>query len=190
MAGTHKIAMMGLIALFISVLNGCDKGPPPVDEGAKDLTRAATSVEDGMILLDYPGPKAQLSRRDGTVEYYCDTSGLLVALHDPDRAPGIAKAYVRNFDDREWGSYADGWITASSAVYVIGGRRMGAMGPTLVPFLHRAKADAFAAKNGGHVLAFNEITPQVMAEHARRASKPFARNGARPRNGGHSAPYG
>jgi nitrous oxide reductase accessory protein NosL len=102
---------------------------------------------------------------------------MLNALHDPDRAHAIGKAYVQNFDGRKWGSYADGWVDASEAVYVMGSRRMGAMGPTLVPFLARGNAEAFAKTNGGVVLAFKQITAEVMAEHARMARKHLREGG-------------
>ena len=156
-----------LAAFLLLVSAGCEKEPPPHAVAPLTLTRAAESAEDGMILLDYPGPKSQVLKRDGTVDFFCDTVGLLNALHDPDRAPAISRAFVQPFDGREWGSYADGWVEASEPVYVIGSRRMGAMGPTLVPFRERKNAAAFASRHGGKILAFEEITAKVMTEHAR-----------------------
>jgi nitrous oxide reductase accessory protein NosL len=108
----------------------------------KVLTRAAVSIDDGMILLDYPGPKGQLQRRGGKTEYFCDTPGLLRAMRDPARARGVAGAFVQAFDGRAWDSYPDGWVPIETPHYVIGSDRMGAMGSTIVPFVEREAAQA------------------------------------------------
>ena len=160
-------SLIFVVAGLLLGLVGCQKEPQPKAGAPVTLTRAAVSVDDGMILLDYPGPKSQMLKRDGTVDYFCDTVGLLNALHDPLRAHAISRAFVQPFDGRKWGSYADGWMEASESVYVIGSRRMGAMGPTLVPFREAGNAQAFAAANGGRILTFAEITAKVMDDHAR-----------------------
>ena len=52
------------------------------------------------------------------------------------------------------------WIDARKAFFVIGSRKQGGMGAAeTVPFVERAAADAFAARNGGNVVTFAEIPP-------------------------------
>lgn len=44
---------------------------------------------------------------------------------------------------------------------MFGSRRMGAMGPTAASFANEADAKAFATENGGKVLRFDEVTPDM-----------------------------
>lgn len=153
----------------VVVFAGCKQSEPEVTGGPQLLTRQAVSVVDGMILLDYPGPKGQILKKNGSTDYFCDLPEFINAIQDAERTHGHARAYVQAFDGREWGSYPDGWVEASRPVYVIGSDRMGAMGPTLVPFLDMDAAKAFTAKHGGRIVRLAELTPEVMAEHGRMA---------------------
>jgi len=45
---------------------------------------------------------------------------------------------------------------------VAGHRLPGAMGPTLASFARRAEAEAFARAHGGRVLAYDEITLELL----------------------------
>jgi copper chaperone NosL len=58
----------------------------------------------------------------------------------------------------DWDHPASNWIDARSAYYVIGSKRRGSMGPTLASFAQQSDAAAFAGKEGGKVLAFDQIT--------------------------------
>lgn len=161
-----NLVLLLVLALLLLLPIGCKTAPPEQQAKPLLLTRAAVSADDGMILLDHPGPKGQLLRRDGATDYYCDTPGLLRAMADPERASKIATAFVQPFDDREWKSYADGWVEASRAVYVMGSRKMGGMGPTLVPFLDAGKAEIFVTANGGRILKYADINGETLRQVA------------------------
>lgn len=167
------------------LLAGCEKNRNEKEHGPQILTREAVSVVDGMILLDYPGPKGQALKKDGTPDYFCDVPGLINALLDPEQAHQYTKAYVQPFDGREWGSYPDNWIEVSKPVYVFGSSRMGAMGPTLVPFLETETARKFIGKNGGRILEFSNLTLDAMAEHAHFARKMLDEGGMKSKMAGH-----
>ncbi len=152
----------------------------------QNLTRESVSVVDGMILLDHPGPKGQGLKKDATTDYFCDIPELINAVRDPEPGHAYTHAYVQAFDGREWGSYPDGWVEISRPVYVLGSDRIGAMGPTLVPFLETQAAQAFVQKYGGRILQFAELTPEVLAEHRRR-SRDMLRKGDM---GGHMNGHG
>lgn len=173
--------LFGLFAwvcvVFVGLSVGCGKPEGGATGKPQILTRQAVSVEDGMILVDYPGPKGQVLKKDATTDYFCDVPGLINALLDPERTHSYAQAYVQAFDGREWGSYVDGWIEVSRPVYVLGSNQMGAMGPTLVPFAEQETARAFVAKHGGRILRFSELTPDVMAEHARVSRETLRQSG-------------
>ena len=171
-------AVVALLLALLPALAGCfrsqeQSAPPP-----QALTRAAVSADDGMILLDYPGPKGQLHRRDGTIEYYCDTRGLLELLRDPARSQGVVGAYVQAFDGRDWKSYTDGWVAVGEPYFVIDSDRLGAMGPTIVPFRERAAAEAFAAAHGGSIERYEALTAARLAAFARTVSERFRQGAA------------
>lgn len=54
-------------------------------------------------------------------------------------------------------------VDARQAWYVGGQPQRGAMGPTLASFATREAADAFAARFGGRLLRYKEITLEVIA---------------------------
>lgn len=163
----HIVIALGM--LVAALATGCGKPEPETLTDPQPLTRKAVSAVDGMILLDYPGPKGQMVKKDATTDYFCDIPELINAVRDPEHPRADARAYVQAFDGREWESYADGWVEVSRPLYVLGSDRMGAMGPTLVPFLSPDAARAFTQKHGGRILRFSELTPEVMAEHARKS---------------------
>ncbi len=55
-------------------------------------------------------------------------------------------------------------IDATSAFYVVGVKRPGAMGATLASFADRADADRMATAEGGRVLRFSEIDQSVLQD--------------------------
>lgn len=177
---------MFLAAMLLALLlAACERTSEEAAVTPKTLTRAAVSIDDGMILVDYPGPKGQLQRQGGATEYFCDTPGLLRAMRDPARAQGVAGAFVQAFDGRAWVSHTDGWVPMEAPHYVIGSDRMGAMGPTIVPFMEREAADAFVAKHGGEVVPFAALTAERLEAHARMAGEAFRRGEMKGHMSGH-----
>ena len=61
----------------------------------------------------------------------------------------------------EWKNPVGHWIDAHSAFFVAGSKARGAMGPTLASFAREEDARAFAAREGGHVLRFEQVTPDM-----------------------------
>ena len=74
----------------------------------------------------------------------------------------VRAAFVQDMGRTSWEKPEGAWIDARTAVYVIEGRLRGAMGPTLASFAREEDAKAFAAKNGGRVLRFAEVTPEMV----------------------------
>ncbi|MNT98586.1 NosL [compost metagenome] len=62
----------------------------------------------------------------------------------------------------DWNAPQGHWIDGKSAIYVVGGKRHGSMGPTIGSFAQEADAKKFAAEYGGKVLRFAEITPAMV----------------------------
>ena len=123
---------------------------------------------DGMILIDYPGPKGQLILKNGESHFFCDTKGLVETLYNPDYKAKIRSAFVQDFAGREWGSYSDHWIDINQAFLVLDSGRFGAMGPTIASFSAREAADAFASQHGGKVLTIGELNEAEFEAYLKR----------------------
>jgi nitrous oxide reductase accessory protein NosL len=68
-----------------------------------------------------------------------------------------SKTFVSRHADAE--SFTD----AREAYFVVGAGVFGAMGEDLLPFSGRDDARAFADEHGGRVLAFDEVTPELLS---------------------------
>lgn len=164
MAGTRRRRFLGSVAFAtLGALAACE-------DAGRDGTRApmeidaSTSCElDGMLLADYPGPKAQLFYADAPAPlFFCDTVELFSMLLRPEQVRVVVVAYVQDMGRADWEQPRGHWIDARSAFYVRGSKRHGSMGPTLASFAQEADARAFAGEHGGTVLRHEEITPEMV----------------------------
>lgn len=153
------------VPLLLVLLSGCE-GPR---EGAGDVGPSAIPPEAschvcGMILARFPGPKGEaLVRNDGLPRYFCSTLELLVWLRQPEAGAAVRAAWVHDMGGTPWERPDDSrWVRAEAAWYVAGHRLPGAMGPTLASFARRADAEAFAREYGGQVLAYGDITLELL----------------------------
>ncbi len=132
--------------------------PAPIE-----LTRSTACSLDGMLLLDFPGPKAQIHYTQGPTDFFCDTVEMFSIYLRPEQQKRVRALYVQDMGRADWNSPTDHWIDARTAFYVKGSRKLGSMGPTLVSFALEDQAKAFAEKNGGKIYHFAEITPDMVA---------------------------
>jgi copper chaperone NosL len=113
---------------------------------------------DGMLLMDFPGPKAQIHHAEGKPDFYCDLLELFTALLAPEQKRGALTAFVQDMGKTGWDHPTGNWIDARSATYVVGSKKTGSMGPTFASFSGQADAEKFALAEGGKVLRFDQIT--------------------------------
>lgn len=127
-----------------------------------EITRESSCALDGMLLADFPGPKAQI-HYDGlpAPEMFCDTMEMFSLLLKPEQARKVRAAFVQDMGKTEWRSPQGAWIDARTAFYVVGSKIRGAMGPTIASFGSDADAKTFAAANGGKVVPFAQVTPDM-----------------------------
>lgn len=157
-------ALAAPLGMGFASLMGCsqhaDSGAPSIT--AVDFDRATSCELDGMLLSDYPGPKAQI-HYEGQERpvFFCDTVELFNTLLAGEQVRTVAAVYVQDMGQADWDAPRGHWIDARTAVYVSGSRRRGSMGPTLASFASAEAATAFAAEQGGRVLRFAEITPEM-----------------------------
>lgn len=145
------------------VLAACTPDAPPA--AARETTAGTVCALDGMLLNDYPGPKAQIHHADGNVEFYCDTVEMFNMVLRPESARRVRAVYTQDMGKADWKTPRGHWIDARQAFYVHGSRVKGSMGPTLASFASRADAEAFARKNGGRVLPFDEVKLDMVDLH-------------------------
>lgn len=161
--GWTALSSLGALSGLVG-LSGCSQA----DSNAQALKPVeidgGTSCElDGMLLADYPGPKAQVRfAGQASPSFFCDTVELFSTLLVGEQVRAVQAVYVQDMGRADWNAPQGHWIDAKSGIYVVGGKRHGSMGPTIGSFALEADAQKFAAEYGGNVLRFTEITPKMV----------------------------
>ena len=147
------------LAAFTTLLAACGEKAgeaPPL--APVEIDRATSCELDGMLLADYPGPKAQIHYAgQDKPAFFCDTVELFNTLLAGEQVRAVRAVYVQNMGQADWNEPKGHWIDAKAAVYVLGSKRHGSMGPTIASFAQQADATKFAGEYGGKVLRFADI---------------------------------
>lgn len=153
-----------LAALAALLLAGC--GPSETPSGAAapvEISQGTSCSLDGMLLADYPGPKAQIHYAGkAEPDFFCDTIEMFHIYLNPEQVRAVSGLFVQDMGKADWDNPRGNWIEARTAFYVLGSAKRGAMGPTLASFASRAEAEKFAAQHGGKVLPFADIKPDMV----------------------------
>lgn len=149
-----------LLALALS-LSGCGKPAATAAPAPMEISADTTCSLDGMTLADFPGPKGQIQYVTGTPDFFCDTLELLSVYLKPEQQRQITAIFVQDMAQTDWKAPQGHWIDAKAAFYVAGSKARGSMGGTLASFGTQVQAQAFAAKEGGKVYGFDQITPDI-----------------------------
>lgn len=123
-----------------------------------EIGRDTVCVLDGMQLVDFPGPKAQIHYEPGGPEFFCDTKEMFSLLLRPEQQRRVLAVYTQDMARADWTNPQGYWIDATKAFYVVGSTLQGSMGPTIASFAKLTDADSFARKHGGKVHSFAEVT--------------------------------
>lgn len=152
-----------LVALAVIALGGCGKSADEGGAAGPHEIAASTSCSlDGMLLADYPGPKAQIHYANrAEPDWFCDTVEMFNVYLNPEQVRVVRVMYVQDMGKTDWDNPLGQWIDARQAFYVVGSKRHGSMGPTIASFAQRADADRFAAEYGGKVYPFAEVTADM-----------------------------
>ena len=148
----------------LGLLSGCSEQAAQQRSLAPVEIDRSTSCElDGMLLADYPGPKAQIHfAGQDKPSFFCDTVELFSTLLAGEQVRAVQAVYVQDMGKADWNQPQGHWIDAKTAFYVLGSKRHGSMGPTIGSFAQEADAKKFAGEYGGKVLRFAEITPAMV----------------------------
>ncbi len=148
------------LSVLLLALAGCSPTdrdvPPPVP-----IDDEATGHYCGMLLVEHPGPKAQI-RIEGRRRplWFASIADGFAYLRGGEREGRILAFYVQDMGRaKSWRDPGrDAWIPAEAAFYVHGGdRRNGMGGPALVPFADRAAARDFVRAHGGRILRYEDV---------------------------------
>jgi copper chaperone NosL len=155
-----RLGRPAAILLAAAALAACSN----VADGAArplELTRDVACSLDGMTLLDYPGPKAQILYEQGAPDFFCDTIELFAIVLKPEQQRAVRAIFVQDMGQADWENPSGHWIDARTAFYVTGSRHRGSMGPTIASFASEQDARALVAREGGRVLRFDEVKPDM-----------------------------
>jgi len=130
---------------------------------AVEIDPSSTCDLDGMLLADYPGPKAQIHFSGAPKPtWYCDTVEMFNTLLRPEQVRPILAVYVQDMGQADWEQPRGHWFDAKTGFYVLGSKRHGSMGPTVASFKQEADAQKFIAGYGGRMLRYAEVKPEMV----------------------------
>ncbi|HDH09164.1 MAG TPA: nitrous oxide reductase accessory protein NosL [Gammaproteobacteria bacterium] len=156
---TNKLLLLALLLATFAL--GCTQKEDAVK--AVEIDRTTSCSLDGMILMDYPGPKAQIQYDKGKPDFFCDTMEMFSAYLQPEQKKRVKAVFTQDMGKTSWEHPKGNWIDAKSAYYVFGSKKFGSMGPTLATFSRREDAQKFVKQYGGKILKFNEVTYNMVA---------------------------
>ena len=161
--GWATLASLGALT-GITGLTGCTQADTSAQSlKPVEIDRTTSCELDGMLLADYPGPKAQVHfAGQSKPSFFCDTVELFSTLLAGEQVRAAQAVYVQDMGQADWNAPQGHWIDGKPAIYVVGGKRHGSMGPTIGSFAQEADAKKFAAEYGGKVLRFAEIQPAMV----------------------------
>ena len=152
-----------LAALAAATLAACGQPDNPAAVAPLEITHGTSCALDGMLLADYPGPKAQIHYAGQTEpDFFCDTVEMFNLYLKPEQVRAVRGLFVQDMGKTDWDEPRDHWIDAKNAFYVHGSKRHGSMGPTIASFALEKDATKFAAEYGGKVARFADITPDMV----------------------------
>jgi copper chaperone NosL len=158
MKNRHPL-MNAVLVAGIAVLAACSAG---VAQHAIEPSAGAACSLDGMLLADFPGPKGEIVYERGEPDFFCDTVEMFSLYLQPEQVKRVVGVYTQDMGEADWEHPKGHWIDAKRAYYVLGSRRTGSMGPTIGAFAREADARAFAQQNGGRVLRFDDVKPDMV----------------------------
>jgi copper chaperone NosL len=149
-------------AASLAVLAGCGQAESRTVLTPVEIDPATTCDLDGMLLADYPGPKAQVHYA-GTAApvFFCDTVEMFATILTPEQVKPIRAVFVQDMGKADWDQPRGHWFDAKAGFYVVGSKRRGSMGPTIASFAAQADATRFAGQYGGQVLPFDGVKPSM-----------------------------
>lgn len=151
---------LALPLLLVAMFSACSK--PPAAAVPQEITVGTSCSLDGMTLADFPGPKAQIHYATGKPYFFCDTVEMFATYLQPEQQKRITGIFTQDMGKTDWEKPQSNWIDAKQALYVLGSKKTGSMGPTLAAFSSQQDAEKFVSEFGGKLLRFDQVTPDMV----------------------------
>lgn len=152
-----------MLAVLTTALAACGPSETSTTVVPHEIGPGTSCALDGMLLADYPGPKAQIHYAgQADPDFFCDTVEMFNVYLNPEQVRAVRGLFVQDMGQADWDAPRDHWIEAKTAYYVHGSKRRGSMGPTIGSFAQEADAMKFSAEYGGKVYRFADITPDMV----------------------------
>ena len=155
---TKKIMLLALV-LFTVVFTGqaiAAEKPAP-----QSISEDMSCGVCGMYPAKYPRWQSQIIFKDGTMTPFdgckCmfNFMSVMEKFDKTHSGDDVSAVLVKDFN-------SGNWINAMDAHYVVGSNMMGPMGKELIPFADQAEAIKFHGEQGGTIMMYAEITPDVL----------------------------
>lgn len=149
-------------AASLASVVGCGQAESRTVISPVEIDPASTCDLDGMLLADYPGPKAQIHYAGAAAPvFFCDTVEMFATVLTPEQVKPIRAVFVQDMGKANWEQPRGHWFDAKTGFYVVGSKRRGSMGPTIASFAVEADATRFAGEWGGQVLRYADVKPNM-----------------------------
>lgn len=151
-----------LVTLLVALAACTSQNEPAEKPDPQAITAESVGHFCSMDLVEHDGPKGQIFIRGKTDPLWFSTIRQTLAYTIlPDSPKGLDAIYVTDMaivkDMRQ--PEAESWMNARDAYFVTESKMAGGMGgEDPLPFSDRRKAEEFAAKYGGTILKFSEIS--------------------------------
>lgn len=166
--------MNGFIASSLTailvILAGCtSQSEPEKRPDPRAITTESVGHFCSMDLIEHDGPKGQIFVKGRADPLWFSTIRQTLAYTIlPDSPKGLDAIYVtdmavvKNMRQPE----VESWMNARDAYYVTESEQAGGMGgEDPLPFSDRGKAEEFAARYGGQILKFDEISEDYILHY-------------------------
>ena len=154
-----------LAALLVLLLTACGSSQAPPAQAAVDIHKGDACAVCGMYIDAGPGPRAEAWVQGYKAPLkFGSTRDFFAYVLDPENKARLQQLLVQDSALINWqhpSNEARTFVDARSAWYVAWQPMHGLMGPTFASFGARQDAEAFARAQGGEVLGFSEVTPEL-----------------------------
>ena len=166
---THCLFLPPLAA---TALTGCGQSDTATAVAPLSITQGTSCSLDGMLLADYPGPKAQIHYAgQAEPDFFCDTVEMFHIYLNPEQVRAVRGLFVQDMGRADWDEPRDHWIDAKTAFYVHGSKRHGSMGPTIASFAQETGCRKICRRVWRQALSFRRHHTRHGGAGRRRTSR-------------------
>lgn len=176
-----------LLVVTLSLMAACNGSQQTEPPAPQMISEQAVGHYCGMFLSEHDGPKAQIQLKSQKEPVWFSTVlQMLGYTRLPEEPKDIAAIYVNDMNKvKDWHkpNADDSWVDAKQAYYVIDSGFVSSMKTKeAIPFSQKADAEAFAAKNGGRIVQFDDIPDSYIFQTGSMsaASQPYTLHDNQP----------